>query len=403
MTVTPFNGAEEGRTHYIGGGNEDYNRKSPTPITSPPHSDTQYLLYESQGNIYSVPINKALNTDESQQSKVVDSSVVGAGFVGFDTVWDGVNNEWIIIASIGETPSDIVMVAVSESDNNWTVRGTSTLYSGVMDGGPSCYLNGGGGLFFGAVDSSDRDILLWEIEDFSARPLPSSPDNGPHTWMQRMFGEVDPVNIQLMQIDSRTLGCLYESSSNGGWSTQIAYGRMPLSGGFAVSSESGEGAGALTSRHIPIAVNGIGNADNWTHAQYSNELGRPLIFCQVLSSKGTSELDFGLYAYEVSSQELFNPAGNLPMSAKVLNNAGAGTESKRYPTFGADEVRVYVQGGDTGTLTMHEMPNFESGFSDAERTQSVSGNHYLHTWESPGAYVSFEVDVATTRVSIEIV
>ncbi len=219
MTVTPFNGAEEGRTHYITGGDDENNKKSPTPITSPPHSGNHYLLYESAGNIYSVPIDKTLNVDESTRSKVVDSSTVG-NVVGFDAVWDGSNNEWLIVASIGATPSDLKLFAVSESDNSWSLKDQTTLASGIMDGGPGAYLNGAGGLFVGAVDSNSRDVHLWEINDMTARPLPSSPDSGPHKWLQRQFGETAPVNVQLLQMDARTLACLYECASDGGWSTR---------------------------------------------------------------------------------------------------------------------------------------------------------------------------------------
>lgn len=401
MTITPFNGSEHGRTHYVTGGGDEPNKFSPTPIESPPNSGNYYLLYRQSDTIYSQPIDPTLPNNHDQRSEVVSPADIGGTSInGFDLLRDNSNDEWLIFAAEGTSkPNDGYLIAVSETDNSWTVNDYSQVLSGALtDGGPACFAGStSGNAFFGVSnDTADGELKLYELLDITARPLPSSFDNGPHTYMKRLFNEVSPINKQMFQVNASTLGILYESASQGGWSTQLAFGTFPFSGfdGF-----NGASVGALTSDYPPVQINGYNNDANFTHPQFSTVLGRPLIFGQRLTGKGTS-LDYGIYAYE-PDPNLLNPIDKLPLTGMALN--GETGKSGFVPTFGADQVRIHRQETTDGTITLHQATNIAAGGSQvSETSNTITASHAKVTFDDPLSYVAVESSVAA-KVRIEIV
>lgn len=384
---------------YSGGREDVY---SPQIIQHPTHNGQRYLLYNDVGDsIFAVPVNKDLQPTGSEKTVVAPSDIGKDNIAGFQAIYDGENDEFVFFAGATSSgaPFDLVAIAVSVSDNSWSVSGSSTLITDtLLEHAAAVKIRDG--VIFGGVRDANGNLPMWGLNDLSSRPLPSSPDSGGVELLFNLEQVAEPVHVQFIQVSQNVLGILYETDGVGNWGMNMAYSILPPKG-----TANGR---AITSQSTVAPVVGNSSNNGFTHAKISHIAGRPLMVGQYITAKNGDVLNRSSIAAYEPDPDILDPTKMLPMSGTIMTFSSG--PSRFIPTFGASAVRVLRREPDDGTLTLHEKMSPQSDSSTTRDAVDSSGSTKTFTtdparyvWDDPLPYIAIESSVSARGIDVQLV
>lgn len=397
---SPFWGGTQGPTqevltlddNAVSGPNNGF--YTPSVVTVPSIGGDSYLLTgDLGGTIYSYEINSF--NEVSNESVFISPSDIGVSTLrGYKALWDNKNGELVTFVAGGSgRPFSLYAVSVSKTSNGWNVTDYSELVSSRLYEHATAVAVGGGAVFGGTLDDSGDvgDLQIWGMTDLTQRPLPSSPDAGGTTLMYATENDIDPVNYQFVQISPTLMAILYEGGGVGDWSTRIAYSIMP--GKFLASS----GVALTAEGANPLQLNGTSGNDNWTHAHFTTELGRPQIFMQRLTGVGQGNISSAIHVYEPDS-DLFRPTEQFPLRGRAMAFT---TSGRFFPMFDAKNIDCFIKDDTGATITLEESMRAD-GSNSVDNTGSALSAVDSDSFTVTGSYAAINTDSSVYQTDVRL-